>query len=97
MRGDCHLTGLGWVVGFRHAIDHQDNVKACIILNTLIDIMKPPAPIIMFRSSGFSSFLSRRLDLFRKVAFSTGFKRPVPKDVKAMYKLPHPNATFVGA
>ena len=92
------VVGQDWggPIGFRYAIDHQDNVRALVILNTLIDIMKPPVLIVMFRSGGFSSFLSRRLDLFRKVAFSSGFKRPVPKEVKAMYKMPHPNASVRG-
>ena len=47
----------------------------------------------MFRSGGFSSFLSRRLDAFLKLTFSTGFKRPVAKEVMALYKMPHPNAS----
>ena len=50
----------------------------------------------MFRSGGFSSFLSRRMDAFRKLAFSTGFRRPMSKETKAMYKMPHPTASVRG-
>ena len=78
----------------RYAIDHQSNVRALVILNTLIDIKKLPMFFrVMFSGGGFSSFLSRRLDLMRKLTFSVGFSRPVPKEVKAMYKMPHPNAS----
>ena len=87
----------GGPIGLRYAIDHQDNVRALVILNTLIDIAKMPLFFrVLFRSGGFSSFLSRRLDAFRRLAFSTGFRRPVPKDIMAMYKMPHPNASVRG-
>ncbi len=87
----------GGPIGLRYAIDHQSNVRALVILNTLIDIMKLPMFFrVMFAGGGFSSFLSRRLDLLRKMVFMTGFGRPVAKDVKAMYKMPHPNASARG-
>jgi hypothetical protein len=50
----------------------------------------------MFRSGGLSSFLSRDLDLFRKMAFSVGFKRPLSKEAKAMYNLPSKNSSARG-
>ncbi|MCH7787652.1 MAG: alpha/beta fold hydrolase [Chloroflexi bacterium] len=93
------IVGQDWggPIGLRYAIDHQGNVRALVILNTLIDIQKMPMFFkALFRSGGFSSFLSRRLDVFRKMAFSAGFKRPMPKEVKAMYKMPHPNASVRG-
>ena len=93
------IPGQDWggPIGLRYPIDQQDNVKALVILNTLVDMKKMPMFFkVMFLSGGFSSFLSRRLDAFRKVAFSAGFKRPMPKDVMAMYKMPHPNASVRG-
>ena len=93
------IVGQDWggPIGFRYAIDHQDNVRALVILNTLIDIQKMPMFFkVLFRSGGVSSFLSRRVDAFRKMVFSVGFKRPVPREVKAMYKMPHPNASVRG-
>ena len=79
------IVGQDWggPIGFRYAIDHQSNVRALVILNTLIDIKKLPMFFrAMFSGGGFSSFLSRRLDLMRKLTFSVGFSRPVPKDVQ---------------
>ncbi len=32
----------------------------------------------------------------RKLVFSVGFKRPLAKEAKAMYKMPHPNASLRG-
>jgi haloalkane dehalogenase len=93
------IVGQDWggPIGLRYAIDHQSNVRALVILNTLIDIKSLPMFFkALFASGGFSSFLSRRLDLLRKVAFSAGFKRPVAKEAMAMYKMPHPNASDRG-
>jgi len=49
---------------------------------------------LMFRSGGFSSFLMRQLDLFRKMAFRGGlmFKRPVDTQAMEQYRMPHPTA-----
>ena len=48
---------------------------------------------VLFRSGGASSFLVRRLDIFRKMAFSKfTIKRGLDREAKAQYKLPHPNA-----
>ncbi len=93
------IVGQDWggPIGFRYAIDHQSNVRALVILNTLIDVKQLPVFFrVMFGGGGFSSFLSRRLDLLRKLTFSVGFKRPMAKEVKAMYKMPHPNASARG-
>ena len=93
------IVGQDWggPIGLRYAIDHQSNVRALVILNTLIDIKKLPMFFrALFSSGGFSSFLSRRLDLLRKMVFSVGFKRPMAKEVKAMYRMPHPNASVRG-
>jgi len=93
------VVGQDWggPVWLRYAIDHRDNVKALVILNTLIDIQQMPMFFkVMFRSGGLSSFLSRDLDLFRKMAFSVGFKRPLSKEAKAMYNLPSKNSSARG-
>ena len=86
----------GGPIGLRYAIDHRDNVRALVILNTLVRT-PPSMPLIfklIFRSGGFSSFLMRRLDLFRKMAFRGGlmFKRPVDTQAMEQYKMPHPTA-----
>ena len=54
----------------RRLIGHQSNIKALVILNTLVTIM----PILlffklMFQIGGFPNFLSKRVDLFRKMSF----------------------------
>ena len=87
----------GGPISLRYAIDHRDNVRALVILNTLVRT-PPSMPLIfklIFRSGGFSSFLMRRLDLFRKMAFRGGlmFKRPVDTQAMEQYKMPHPTAS----
>jgi len=83
----------GGPIGLRYAIDHRDNVRALIILNTLVRPMKIPLFFkVMLRSGGFSSFLIRRMDLFGKMVFRVGFKRPVDPSAREQYKMPHPNA-----
>ncbi len=91
------IVGQDWggPIGLRYGIDHRENVKALVILNTLVNIISIPLFFsLMFRSGGFSSFLSRRLDLFRKFAFGSGlmFKRPLDKRAKEQYKMPHQKA-----
>ena len=83
----------GGPIGFRYAIDHRDNMRALVILNTLIGPI--PLPLFfkfLFRSGGFSTFLVRRLDLFRKMIFRIGFKRPVDPKAREQYRMPHPTA-----
>ena len=91
------IAGQDWggPVGLRYAIDHQDNVRSLVILNTLVKIT--PVPLLftfVFRNGGFSSFLVRRLDLFRKIIFRRGwpFRRPLEAGVMEQYKMPHPTA-----
>jgi haloalkane dehalogenase len=91
------IVGQDWggPVGLRYAIDHQDNVRSLVILNILVKIT--PVPLLftfVFRNGGFSSFLVRRLDLFRKIIFRRGwpFRRPLEAGVMEQYKMPHPTA-----
>ena len=91
------IVGQDWggPVGLRYAIDHQDNVRFLVILDTLVKIT--PVPLLftfVFRNGGFSSFLVRRLDLFRKIIFRRGwpFRRPLEAGVMEQYKMPHPTA-----
>ena len=91
------IVGQDWggPIGFRYAIEHQDNVRALVIMNTPLTIMKLPLMFgamfkLMFQSGPLSSFLVRRLDLFRKMFYRVGFHRPLPPDVLEMYRLPHP-------
>ena len=84
----------GGPIVLRYAIDHQDNVQALVILNTAVRLMPVPAIFkALLRSGGFSSFLSKRLDLFRLMMFSgpkLGFRRPVDRRAMAQYRMPHP-------
>ena len=85
----------GGPISLRYAIEHRDNMRALVILNTLVRATSMPLIFnLMFRSGGFSSFLIRRLDLFRKMAFRGGlmFKRPVDTQAMEQYKMPHPTA-----
>ncbi|MEE9325087.1 MAG: alpha/beta fold hydrolase [Dehalococcoidia bacterium] len=87
----------GGPIGLRYAIDHQDNVRSLVILNTLVGPISMPLFFsLMFRSGGFSSFLIRRVDLFRKMAFGGGlmFKRPLDSRAREQYKMPHPKAAM---
>jgi len=91
------IVGQDWggPISLRYAIDHRDNVRALVILNTLVKTT--PIPLLfslVLRSGGFSSFLSRRMDLFRKMAFRRGwpFRRPVDPRAMEQYKIPHPTA-----
>ena len=91
------IVGQDWggPVGLRYAIDHQDNVRSLVILNTLVKITLVPLLFtFVFRHGGFSSFLVRRLDLFRKIIFRRGwpFRRPLEGGVMEQYKMPHPTA-----
>ncbi len=85
----------GGPISLRYAIDHQDNVRSLVILNTLV--RTTPVPLLftlVFRNGGFSSFLIRKMDLFRKMAFRRGwpFRRPLEAGVMEQYKMPHPTA-----
>ena len=85
----------GGPIVLRYAIEHQDNVRALVILNTLVRTMPIPLPFrLIFRSGGFSSFLVRRFDLFGKMSFGGGLmiKRGLHPRAKEQYKMPHPTA-----
>lgn len=85
----------GGPIVLRYAIDHQENVKSLVILNTLINIISIPFIFsLIFRSGGFSSYLVKHLDLFGKMSFGGKLmiKRPLDPRAKEQYKMPHPNA-----
>ena len=72
----------GGPIALRYAIEHRDNVRALVVLNTFIqrfpantrerhalDIITRPLPpgfAFLFKGGAYSSFLVRRLDFFRK-------------------------------
>ncbi|MBI4220824.1 MAG: alpha/beta fold hydrolase [Chloroflexi bacterium] len=95
LRGITTVGGVwGGPISLRYAIEHQENVRALVILGTLVRPMKLPALFrVMFRSGGLSSFLVRRLDLFRRMMYSRiGFRRPLDPRALAQYKLPNSTA-----
>ena len=89
------IVGQDWggPIGLRYAIENRDNIRSLVILNTLVKEMKVPMFFgAIFRSGGLSSFLVRRLDLFRKMAFSgLMIKRGLDPEAKAQYLMPHPD------
>lgn len=93
---DITTVGQDWggPIGLRYAIENQDNVKALVILNTLVKPMPVPWLFKLVFQSWFSGFLVRRLDLFRKMAFKKGlmFRIPVESEAMAEYKMPHADA-----
>ncbi len=55
------IVGQDWggPIGLRYAIDHQDNVRSLVILNTLVRTTPVPLPFtLVFRNGGLSSFRS---------------------------------------
>jgi haloalkane dehalogenase len=78
------VVGQDWggPVTLRYAIEHKDNVRALVLLNTFVerfpasererrerDIITCPLPpgfTFLFKGGAYSSFLVRHLDLFRK-------------------------------
>ncbi|MCB1754267.1 MAG: alpha/beta fold hydrolase [Gammaproteobacteria bacterium] len=72
----------GGPISLRYAIEHKDNIKGLVILNTFIERFPssrkerkekniitgplPPGFTLLFKSGAYSSFLIRYLDLFRK-------------------------------
>ncbi|OFZ19198.1 MAG: hypothetical protein A2X94_11285 [Bdellovibrionales bacterium GWB1_55_8] len=89
------IVGHDWggPISFRYAIDHKDNVRGLVILNTFLSERKLPFWFrALFRSGALASFLIRRLDLYRWLAFTGGFARAPGSDIIRQYKMPHPTA-----
>ena len=96
------IVGQDWggPIGLRYAIEHQDNIRALVILNTLV--RTPPSDLrtmhmrimikVLFQNGAFSSFLIRRLDLFRRMMYRIGFKMSSDPQVMKQYRMPHPTA-----
>ena len=81
---DLTVLGQDWggPITLRYAIEHKDNVRALMLLNTFVrrfpangrerreqDIITCPLPpgfTFLFKGGAYSSFLVRRLDFFRK-------------------------------
>lgn len=81
---DIVTVGQDWggPISLRYAIEHKDNIRALVLLNTFIerfpasqrerkerDIITSPLPpgfTFLFKGGAYSSFLIRYLDVFRK-------------------------------
>jgi len=107
----------GGPISLRYAIEHKNNIAGIILLNTFIErfpanqkerkdknIITGPLPKvyeILFKNGKISSFLVKKLDVFRKFvwlkwktgnpskALGAGFRRPVDPRVMENYSLPH--------
>ncbi len=107
----------GGPIALRYAIENKHNVTALVIFNTFVerfpknqherlarDIITCPLPrvyTLLFKSGTFSSFVVRRLDVFRSFvwlkwrsgnpskALGAGFRRPVDLRAMAEYRRPH--------
>ncbi len=107
----------GGPIALRYAIRHKENIRALIIFNTFVerfpqhqrerkakDIITGPLPGIyrfLFKQGAFSSFVVRRLDVFRQFvwmkwrtgnpskALGAGFRRPVNPSAMVEYRQPH--------
>lgn len=107
----------GGPIGLRYAIENKGNVRGLVILNTFVqrfpssaserrekDIITGPLPWIygfLFKSGAFSSFVVKRLDVFRKFVWlkwrtgnpskmlGAGFRRPVDPRAMGHYFEPH--------
>lgn len=83
----------GGPIGLAWAVRHRDRVRALVVLDTFVAPIDhlPWAFRALFRQGRVSSFLVRRLDLFRAAAFGFGFKRPLDREAAEMYRMPHPD------
>lgn len=107
----------GGPIALRHAIEHKSNVRALVIFNTFVErfprnqlerrargIITCPLPGVytfLFKNGALSSFVARRLDIFRAFvwlrwrggnpsrALGAGFRRPVDPRAMAEYWMPH--------
>lgn len=107
----------GGPITLRYAIEHKENIRALALLNTFVerfpangserrerDIITcslPPGFTFLFKGGVYSSFLVRRLDLFRKFVWmkwrtgnpskllGAGFRRPVDPRAMENYLMPH--------
>jgi haloalkane dehalogenase len=116
------VVGQDWggPITLRYAIEHKNNVRAIVLLNTFVqrfpvnkherrrqDIITGPLPpgfALLFKGGAYSSFLVRRLDLFRKFVWrkwrtgnpsrllGAGFRRPVDPRAMENYMMPHATA-----
>lgn len=89
------IAGHDWGVPIllKYAIEHRRNTRGAIILNTAVRTRAVPLWYqALFRAGALSSFLVRRLDLFRRLVFGFGFYRDPGKSVLRQYKVPHPTA-----
>ena len=96
------IVGQDWggPIGLRYAIEHQDNIRALVILNTLVRTL--PSDLrtmhmrimikVLFQNGAFPSFLIRRLDLFRRMMYRIGFKMSSDPQVMKQYLMPHPTS-----
>lgn len=107
----------GGPISLRYAIEHKENVRGLVLLNTFVQrfpahrrerrahgIITGPLPKVygfLFKNGAFSSFVVKRLDMFRKFvwlrwktgnpsrALGAGFRRPVDPRAMANYSAPH--------
>lgn len=116
---DMVVMGQDWggPISLRYAIEHKENVRGLVILNTFVQrfpadrrerrehgIITGPLPKVygfLFKNGAFSSFVVKRLDMFRKFvwlrwktgnpsrALGAGFRRPVDRRAMANYFAPH--------
>lgn len=92
---DVTIVGQDWggPIGLRYGMENRDKIKSLVILNTLVGPLKLPFIFgLLFKNGGFSSFLIRRLDLMRKIAFSSGFHKKLDPKIRQQYMVPHPDA-----
>jgi haloalkane dehalogenase len=110
----------GGPIALRYAIEHKGNVQALVMFNTFVerfpqtqrerkacDIITSPLPRIytlLFKNGSFSSFVVRRLDIFRSfvwmkwrggnpsIMLGAGFRRPVDPRAMMEYRKPHEHA-----
>lgn len=93
---DVVLVGHDWggPIGLAWAIRNRDRVRALVLLDTFVAPIEhlPWAFRTLFGRGRLSSFLVRRLDLFRAAAFGFGFRRRLELGAAEMYRMPHPDA-----
>jgi pimeloyl-ACP methyl ester carboxylesterase len=83
----------GGMIGFAWAVRHPARIARTVIMNTaafpLPAKKRMPLALALVRDTGLGALLVRRFNAFAGLAARIGFKKTVPRAVRAAYTLPY--------